>query len=107
MQQEQEKLKHRLDEELRHITFTKQVRVLKRTHPKTFREKFSIWWNKEIELPLRYLGIVMICFLLIGTYSIFEVNKEEEIDGQRVLVEEGGNYYWKDQLERAVTKHES
>ncbi len=109
MNKEQDRLNSLLDKEVSQLHFSGHKEVLKRTHPKTVKEKLSIWWNKEIEIPLRLIGAILICFLLIGSYSFYEnMRNDNEInhDVDRVLVEEGGNVYWKDDLERAVGQNE-
>ncbi|UVI29592.1 hypothetical protein [Paenibacillus spongiae] len=101
-------IKSRLDEELAEIKFTGHARVRNRTHPRTWRDKASAFWNKELELPLLPIGAAA-ALLLFWAASLQPDDSSTEGEIQlagRELIEAGGNTYWKDVYEEAVRKHE-
>ncbi|MCQ6561075.1 hypothetical protein [Paenibacillus mendelii] len=105
---ERERMKSRLDEELDGITFTGHAQVRNRTHPRTWRDRLSAFWNKELELPLVPIGAAAALLLFWGVSQQPEdsVSEEDLRLTQRELIETGGNTYWKDVYEEAVRKHE-
>ncbi|GAE34938.1 hypothetical protein [Halalkalibacter akibai] len=91
---DQEKWKKQLDQELELIQFTKIEQVLAQTHPKTFKQKWSQWLNKEISLPLVPLVAATSIFLAIGVFQTLDLNEVES----RELIEIQGNIYWSDMI---------
>lgn len=109
MKAEQEQFKQKLGEELGKIRFTKEAEVLGITHPRTWRQKWSALWNKELEISLLPLGMSMA--VIIAIVAVVQVQNSEVRDDpgqgdQRQLIEAGGNTYWKDKYERAVASLE-
>ncbi|MDY0410282.1 hypothetical protein ACFFIS_14730 [Virgibacillus soli] len=109
MSEQSRKINKQLHEELRNIKFTKQEKVLQRTHPTTFKHKLISLWNKEIEIS--FLPIVAVCLLslvLIGTKDMIDKNPEQmNRDKQHGLIEIGGYVYWKDTLEKRGVQYEN
>jgi hypothetical protein len=114
MSNEQEDIKHRLDEELSCLSFSGQQRVLQQTHPTAPLARLRALWNKELEIPLKPLGALS-ALLVAGALILCNPqsgNPEHEartlpVQGQRELIEAGGNTYWKDIYEQAVRSHEN
>ena len=105
---EEEWMKSRLNEELDGIKFTGHTHVRKHTHPRTWRDRMSAFWNKELELPLVPIGAAAALLLF---WSVSHQPDHSATEGdipltQRELIETGGNTYWKDVYEEAVRKHE-
>lgn len=108
MSQEKEKLKQKLDDELRHVKFTKQQDVLSQINHVTWKEKLSSFLNKEIEIPLMpFFAATTIVFLSWGIWTFTNEKDHHPLISHQELVEAGGNIYWKDQLERAVVLNEN
>lgn len=103
MPNEQKAIHKKLHQELAHIHFSGSEEVLKRTHPKTFSQKLSEWWNKEVSIFLLPVGIVML--LIISVITIPTVPQDTEINVKnRELIQVGGNFYWKDLFEEVSKK---
>lgn len=99
-------VKKQLDEQLEEIKFTKQQEVIREIRRLTWKEKLASIWNKEIEIPLLPVGgVCMLLFLTFGT-KLFssDINNPSN---ERVIVEIGGNFYWKDEFERVVINDEN
>lgn len=109
---ERDAIKQQLDEELQPIHFEGHERVLKMTHPPTFRARLFALWNKEIEIPVKPIGAI-VAIILVVSLSLHqpEVKHQPQQSVQqqpnRELIEAGGNTYWKDIYEQAVKKHEN
>lgn len=107
---EQLLIKRTLEQELSEIRFTQAAEVLRATHPRCWRDMVRAFLNKELELPLVPLGTAPL-FLLAAlfVYHLAEQPKTHPGGPQqhlRELIEEGGSYYWKDEYERKVNRHE-
>lgn len=114
MSSEQEHIKRRLDEELSSLSFSGQERVLQQTHPTAPLARLRALWNKELEISLKPLGALsalLIAGALILCYPQSGTPEHEArtlpAQGQRELIEAGGNTYWKDIYEQAVRRHEN
>lgn len=114
MSSEQEDFKRRLDEELSHLSFSGQAKVLEQTHPVKPVARLRALWNKELDIPLKPLGALsalvvagalIFCFPQSGTPQ--QQARPLPVQGQqRELIEAGGNTYRKDLYEQAVKRHE-
>jgi hypothetical protein len=106
---EREFIKKRLDEELSALYFTRDDEVLRRAHPRSWKERLAALWNKEIEVPLFPLGVSMAVILTVVTLTQLEsfMDADGTLEEQRQLIEAGGNTYWKDDYEKAVASVES
>lgn len=115
MSSEQEHIKHHLDEELSCLSFSGQERVLQQTHPAAPLARLRALWNKELEIPLKPLGALsalLVAGALILCYPPQSGTPDQQAhpqpaQGQRELIEAGGNTYWKDIYEQAVRRHEN
>lgn len=114
MSSEQEEIKHRLDEELSHLSFGGQAQVLKQTHPQAPLARLRALWNKELDIPLRPLGALSALFIagaLICFYPQSGTREQQAstqpVQAQRELIVAGGNTYWKDIYEQAVKRYEN
>ncbi|WP_368503640.1 hypothetical protein AB3N04_15870 [Alkalihalophilus sp. As8PL] len=98
---EREEVKRCIDEQLEHIQFTKQKEVLKRTHPKTAREKWVAWMNQEMTVPVvpvtSVAALLLVINMMVGD-SPTQTNQ---------LVEVGGNVYYKHVVEGRGLEGES
>lgn len=103
-----ESIKIQLDKELSGLEFTKQQQVLDHVHSLTWKQKIASIWNKEIELPLLPLSAVfMLLFLGFGAKEfIVNIDKQQTMT-DKLLIEVGGNVYWKDDFERMVIGDEN
>ncbi|KMJ58328.1 hypothetical protein AB685_10515 [Bacillus sp. LL01] len=106
-QKENRAVKEKLDHELGELYFTGHERVLRKTHPKSFNEKLSSFWNKELEIPV--LPIVLTVGLFFTTISIKSelFHTETHLRADREMIEFAGYTYWKDDFEKAVKLHEN
>jgi hypothetical protein len=108
MNQEKEKFKQKLDDELRHVKFTKQQDILNRIYPVTWKDKLSSFLNKEVEIPLMpVFTAATLVFFSWGVWTFTNEKDPQPLLSHQELVEAGGNIYWKDQLERAVVLNEN
>ncbi|WP_150265541.1 hypothetical protein [Paenibacillus tepidiphilus] len=112
MDNERERIRQQLEEELEPLTFSGAERVLRQTHPASRSGRLHAWWNKELEIPLRPLGAGA-AIVLLGIVLVLaprgESGKEQEAGsppGVRELIVAGGNTYWKDIYEQAVRRVE-
>jgi hypothetical protein len=104
---EKQAVRERLDHELKDFHFTRCEKVLQKTHPKSFTEKLSSFWNKEIEIPI--LPVVVATVLILSTISLRDDRDSEVITTQadREIIQIAGYTYWKDDYERVVKEHEN
>ncbi|WP_226680788.1 hypothetical protein [Sutcliffiella horikoshii] len=104
---EKQAVKERLDHELKDFHFTGCEKVIQKTHAKSFTEKLSSFWNKEIEVPV--VPIVVAAVLLFSTISLRDdLNGEvRTTQGEREIIQIAGYAYWKDDYERAVKEYEN
>jgi len=111
MDRERESIRNKLDEELRELKFERAEDVIRRVHPRTWRERLSGIWNKEIEVPVLPLGMSFAVILAVVAVSHLRTSGDEGKSGrngeERQLIEAGGNTYWKDEYERAVAAIEA
>lgn len=114
MSNEHEDIKRRLDEELSHLSFSGQAKVLQQTHPAAPMARLRALWNKELEIPPKPLGalsallvagVLILCYPQSGTPA--QQARPLPVQEQRELIEAGGNTYWKDIYEQAVKRHEN
>ncbi len=105
---ERECMNKRLREELDELRFGGQEGVLRRTHPRSWRDRLLALWNKELEVPVVPLGLSFAVLLAVLAASQPR-NPDDGVEAPtgRQLVEVGGNTYWKDDYERAVASIES
>ena len=94
-QNERKQIKQALDQELSGTAFSKKAAVLRRTHPKTRKEKLDALWNREVQVPLIPLGAALFLMITAGTLVGMPGDHEEE----RELIERGGSYYWSDMID--------
>ncbi|MFC5468485.1 hypothetical protein ACFPPD_07115 [Cohnella suwonensis] len=102
---EQALISRRLDEELKDVKFAKAAETLRRTHPRTRRDRLHAWWNMELRVPLFPIGIgFAVAMTLFVGVRLKEVPAPDETPSyeRRELVRAGGNTYWKDEYEKAV-----
>ncbi len=111
MTTEREEFKQRLNDELASIQFTDHERVIRQTHPPTLGSRLLALWNKEIELPVKLIGGVSASLVVIFlTLNLLHVGAPQQNSqpqqGQRQLIEVGGNTYWMDIYEQAVKQYD-
>ncbi|MFB9275693.1 hypothetical protein [Cohnella cellulosilytica] len=98
----------RLREELDELRFGGQEDVLRRTHPRSWRDRLLALWNKELEVPVVPLGLSFAVLLaVVAASQLRGPDDGDDASTGRQLVEVGGNTYWKDDYERAVASIES
>jgi hypothetical protein len=103
-----ELLKNQLDKELGPIQFSRHQEVLSSVYPKTWKQKFRRLWNKEITIPLLPVSAAFVLFIvMIGYVEIRPTDPSITSNQERVLIDVAGNYYWKDDFERELKKHEN
>ncbi|BBI31658.1 hypothetical protein [Cohnella abietis] len=111
MKPEQELIKRQLEEELELLRFSRGREVLERTHPRSWRSRLKAFWNKEIELPVIPLGVGIALIATIVMIAQLDKDEHRGADAiylqKRQLIEIGGNTYWKDDYEKAVSEDES
>jgi len=110
MKDEEKTLRAVLDEELDKLTFTGRIEVLKRTHPKSRKEKLIALWNKELELsPIPLAAAAVSCLLFFWSIGAYDTNLQLEKRAPLVksieLVEAGGNIYYKEQFEGRLQQY--
>ncbi|MEN2768434.1 hypothetical protein [Ornithinibacillus xuwenensis] len=105
---EKERIKAHLNNELKHTHFTKQQDVLKRVYPHTWKQKIVTLWNKEIQIPIIPITALFVLVMVsVGSLENSPTDSIDEHNKERVLVDIAGNYYWEDEFERALLKHEN
>ena len=104
---EKQKVKERLDHELKDFHFIGYEKVIQKTHPKSFVQKLSSFWNKEFEVPVLPIGVAVVLFF--STISLRDDLKSEvtTTQAEREIIQIAGYTYWKDDYERAVKIHEN
>ncbi|XID92737.1 hypothetical protein ACF3MZ_30515 [Paenibacillaceae bacterium WGS1546] len=110
MSRERAHIRNKLDAELEEVRFGRADDVLRRTHPRTWRDRLRAFWNKEIEVPVLPLGLSFAVILAVTAASQLRERAgdgDAALPGGRELIEAGGNTYWKDDYERAVAFVES
>ncbi|TYP74597.1 hypothetical protein [Paenibacillus methanolicus] len=106
MTNEQTEMKERLTEELGELYFAGAEKVfMKAARQPDWKQRLRAWWNQEIEIPL--IPVAAVCFLLICALLLTRGEKSPKeqlfVHETRRLIEVGGNTYWIDDYERAVT----
>ncbi|HBZ10971.1 MAG TPA: hypothetical protein DEO65_14050 [Bacillus bacterium] len=109
MKSQRKALKKQLDNEMNHITFSKQQEVMDSLRPITFKQKARLIWNKEIELPL--LPLTGICMLICLSLGVKYINNYDSIPDSTEkkageLIEIEDYVYWKEDLEKTVMRYE-
>lgn len=101
---ERESIKENLNAELADVDFTRAADVLRRTHPRTWQQRFTAWWNRELSLPIIPIGIGFVLLLfLVGVVQLRDyADLPRSSHHGNELVQAGGNTYWKKDYERAV-----
>jgi hypothetical protein len=108
MLKERQSMRRRLDDELIHLTYDQQESILRRTHPRTWSERARAFWNREVELPLIPIGIVIILMMGWPVYQHVVPDMKDSINrSSRQMIEVGGSTYWKDAYERAMVQYEN
>lgn len=106
MKNQRKTLKKQLDKEMNHITFSKQQEVIDRLHPVSFKQKALLIWNKEIELSLLPLVAIVAVILSLGI-KYNDVTPDNVAKTKDEMVEIDEYRYWKDDLEKMVTRYEN
>jgi len=105
---ERERMNDKLQDELKELRFGGQENVLRRTHPRSWRDRLASLWNKEIEVPVLPLGLSFAVILaVVAASQIRDSDGGEASSDRRQLIEVGGNTYWKDDYDKAVASLES
>ncbi|WP_100373651.1 hypothetical protein [Bacillus sp. FJAT-45037] len=99
---ERKQIKSLLDEELSTVRFKKKEDVLKRTHPKTFKQKWEAWLNEEISVPVIPTTSFTVLLLAVGIFTMLETNPETT----NHIVEFGGNLYYQHVLDERGVSYE-
>jgi hypothetical protein len=110
MNQQRQRIKHKLDSELADIRFDRTDDVVKRTHPKSWVSRGRALWNKEIELPLMPVSTALVLLLTAAAiyhYKAPAADPELALLDKRQLIETGGNFYWQDEFDRVVNRIEN
>lgn len=113
MRSEEQDIAEQLNQELGEIRFQGAEKVIRRTFPKSGRERLSSLWNKEIEIPaaaIGYLSASVVALLLGGLLwreAAVKPTPTVPLQTSNELLEAGGSYYWKDQYERMVARLEN
>ncbi|SDZ67555.1 hypothetical protein SAMN05421736_13014 [Evansella caseinilytica] len=92
--QQQKDISKKLNGELSHFHFSGNEEVIRKTHPKTLRDRLMRWWNKEISIPLVPLGMAaLLLFSTAGAY-VFSVTKKPEHEQISTIEIRTENGYW-------------
>jgi hypothetical protein len=104
---EKQKVKAKLDCELRELHFTSYESVLQKTQPRSLTEKLSTFWNKELEIPV--LPVVFAAGLFFTVLTIEDDLNKQDITARNdnEMIQIAGSMYWKDDYEKAVKLHEN
>jgi hypothetical protein len=103
-----EQLKRHLDNELEQVHFTTQQEVINRINRLTWKEKLHRLWNKEISIPLIPVSTAFIVLTMtIGYVEFYPWKQIDNATHEKKLIKVAGNYYWKDDFERALLKDEN
>lgn len=104
---EKQAVKVKLDCELRELHFTGYDNVLQKTRARSFSEKLSSFWNKELEIPV--LPIVFAAGIFFTALIIKDDLIKQDIAARKdnEMIQIAGSMYWKDDYEKAVELHEN
>ncbi len=102
-----ERLKKQLDKELQSVKFSLQEEVMKKVQRPSFPQRLSALLNKEVEIPLLPVGVVLALFFSWGIKDIIPEENQPDGNKERELIQAGGNTYWKDLYEKAAGKNEN
>ncbi|MEI3604414.1 hypothetical protein SPD48_01800 [Pseudogracilibacillus sp. SE30717A] len=106
MNKERSNLKEQLNKELNHLHFLGQQKVLNHIHNKSWKQRIKLFMNKEIELPILPVSTVfLLLFLSFATKSII-LDDGLGRNKEKILIEAGGNVYWKEELLKVESKDE-
>ncbi|MRX74062.1 hypothetical protein GJU40_18220 [Bacillus lacus] len=103
---ERKTVKKVLDEELQHVTFTLEEKILAEVRRPTFSEKLSALLNKEVDIPLLPVGAMAVLFFSWGIINQVPDEKRYNLQTDE-LIEAGGNVYRKDLYEGATINREN
>ncbi|MRH43634.1 hypothetical protein GH741_13230 [Aquibacillus halophilus] len=105
-----DKVKQKLDEELKQITFSSNQKVLNKIKKKSVYQKWKDLLNNEVTIPLiPVTGIAMGLVAIISIYPIINNNPtvhKEEYPVENKIIERAGSLYWESWFNE-VSKHES
>ena len=107
---ERNQVREQLEEELSGLKFRGHEEVMKRLQPVTWRERLQELWNREIEVPLVPVGLMVA--LIAG--ASFWLRQPTDVQDPRAdhpkkleLIEVAGNVYWKEDYERMIAHAEN
>ena len=107
---ERKRVREQLDEELSELRFQGHEEVLKRLQPVAWRERLRELWNREIEVPLVPVGLMV---ALIAGASLWlrqppsVQDTSADLPKKTELIEVAGNVYWKEDYERMIASVEN
>lgn len=107
MKRQHQTIKQQLDNELEHLTFTKQRAVINHIQQQTWRQKCAAMWNKEIEVPL--VPVTTVSFTLLLCFGIAFSGDSDSTPAHSYsdeTIKVGGNVYWKEDFEELVMQYE-
>jgi hypothetical protein len=101
-------LKRHLDKEMEHIHFSRKQNVLNEIKRQTWKNKLHRLWNKEISIPLIPVSTAFVLFIMaLGYVELSPLEQNDKKNQDKKLIQVAGNYYWKDEFERALLKNEN
>lgn len=103
LQSEQKQIRHQINEEMSHVSFSGKDKVLQKTHPITWTEKLGKWLNKEITIPLVPVSVASLLLITALLFPAMLLEDDHHLP-TREIVEVGGNYYWSDLFEEVRNK---
>ena len=106
MDKERTIMKQKLEEELKSVAFTNPRSVLIKLQRKSWSEKLHDFLNKEVELNVVPLSLIVLLTILPISFKDVFFN-QNHLTGERKIIEIAGNLYWSDQLEGKVNLYEN
>ncbi len=108
MDNERKNLTKKLNQELNDLHFSSQQNVFDKIYKKTWKQQIVSLWNKEIELSFLPITVVTISliFLFFSTNLIISDNSLS-VKKEKILIEVGGNIYWKDEIAKVESQYEN
>ena len=104
LQNEKKQLQQKLNNEMEIYTFASSDKVINRTHPKTWQQKLTQWWNKEITVSIVPVGVATFFLLTAALAPTFMQQENHYQLRERQIIEVGGYFYWSDLLEGVKKK---
>ncbi|WP_078555791.1 hypothetical protein [Bacillus alkalicellulosilyticus] len=99
MNHEKKEIRYKLEQELESYTFERKKNVLKKTHPKTFIERYAAWLDGKITIPVYPVCAALgVAFLLVSVPLL----TPEQQDGKGELVDLKGSIYWSEMIEERL-----